>query len=184
SGKSQIAGTLAAYEAALAGRERGVYALLVAQDLRASQRTLFGYATEPFREVQVLMRMVDGETADSVVLRNGVTLACYPCRPASVRGLRARVAIVDELAFFTATDGRLLDVEMLRALRPCLATTGGKLIVLSSPYGQTGALWDLHRKHYGRDDSSTLVWQASAPEMNPTLPTDYLERMRDDDPEA
>jgi hypothetical protein len=184
SGKSRLAGTLAAFEAALAGRERGIYALLVAQDLRASQRTLFGYATEPFREVPVLAKMVESETADSLVLRNGVTLACYPCRPASVRGLRARVSVVDELAFFTATDGRPLDVEMLRALRPCLATTNGKLIVLSSPYGQTGALWDLHRKHYGRDDSSILIWQAAAPSMNPTLPADYLDRMKEDDPEA
>jgi hypothetical protein len=134
--------------------------------------------------VPALKKMVDGATTDSVVLHNGVTLTSYPCRPASVRGLRARVAVVDELAFFTATDGRPTDVEMLRALRPCLATTNGKLIVLSSPYGQTGALWDLHRKHYGRDDSFTLVWQASAPEMNPTLPADYLKRMEEDDPEA
>jgi hypothetical protein len=44
-----------------------------------------------------------------------------------------------------------------------------------APYG---------RKHYGRDDSATLVWQAAAPEMNPTLPADYLQRMSEDDPEA
>ena len=73
---------------------------------------------------------------------------------------------------------------MLRALRPALATTSGKLVILSSPYAQTGALWELHRRHYGRDDSTTLVWQASAPEMNPSLPSDYLDRMREDDPEA
>jgi hypothetical protein len=42
----------------------------------------------------------------------------------------------------------------------------------------------LHRKYYGRDDSDTLVWQASAPEMNCTLPADYLTRMQQDDPEA
>jgi len=56
--------------------------------------------------------------------------------------------------------------------------------VLSSPYAQTGALFDLHRRHYGREDSSVLVWTASAPEMNPCLPDDYLERMAEDDPEA
>jgi hypothetical protein len=56
--------------------------------------------------------------------------------------------------------------------------------VLSSPYAQSGALWELHRKHDGRDESTTLVWQASAPEMNPTLPANYLERMAQDDPEA
>jgi hypothetical protein len=29
-----------------------------------------------------------------------------------------------------------------------------------------------------------LVWQATAPEMNPTLPADYLDRMAHDDPDA
>jgi hypothetical protein len=58
------------------------------------------------------------------------------------------------------------------------------LIILSSPYSQAGALFELHRKHYGRDESNVLIWQASAPEMNPTLPSDYLQRMEQDDPEA
>ncbi len=73
---------------------------------------------------------------------------------------------------------------MLRALRPTLATTGGKLIVISSPYGQAGALWELHRRNFGRDDAPVLVWQATAPQMNPTLSADYLERMQQDDPEG
>jgi hypothetical protein len=65
-----------------------------------------------------------------------------------------------------------------------VATTGGKVVVLSSPYAQSGALYELHRRHYGREDSPTLVWQASAFEMNPTLSADYLTRMAEDDPEA
>lgn len=79
---------------------------------------------------------------------------------------------------------RPVDQEMLRAARGRLATTGGKLVVLSSPYAAAGALYDLHRRHYSRDDSPVLVWQASAPAMNPTLPADYIERMAQDDPEA
>lgn len=187
SGKTRIASTIAAYEAVLAEREPDrseLYAVLTAQDQRAALRALFGYARAPFEMVPVLKRSVADVRADSLRLKSGVTLATYPCRPAAVRGLRARVAVVDELAFFTATDGRPQDIEMLRALRPALATTGGKLVVLSSPYSQSGALWELHRRHFGRDDSPMLVWQASAPEMNPTLPADYLERMREDDPEA
>jgi phage FluMu gp28-like protein len=105
----------------------------------------------------MLKSTVVGRTSDTIGLTNGVTIAAYPCRPQAVRGLRARVVVVDELAFFISTDGRPTDTEMLRAVRPCLATTGGKLIILSSPYAQTGALYDLHRKHYGRDDSATLV---------------------------
>jgi hypothetical protein len=187
SGKSRAASTIAAYEAVLAEREPDrteLFALLIAQDQRGALRTLLSYCRSPFEVIPILQRSVSEIRADTIRLRSGVTLAAYPCRPASVRGLRAKVAVVDELAFFTSTDGRPTDVEMLRALRPALATTGGKLIILSSPYAQTGALHDLHRKHYGRDDSSTLIWQASAPEMNSTLPADYLERMREDDPEA
>ena len=73
---------------------------------------------------------------------------------------------------------------MLRAVRPTLATTNGRLIILSSPYGQSGALWELDRKHFGRDESNVLVWHGTAKEMNPTLPQDYLQRMEQDDPEA
>lgn len=187
SGKTRVAATIAGFEAVLAEQELDrteLYAVLVAQDHRAALRALFGYVRASFENVPVLKRSVAEVRSDTLRLGSGVTIAAYPCRPAAVRGLRAKVAVVDELAFFTATDGRPTDVEMLRALRPALATTGGKLVILSSPYGQSGALWDLHRRHYGRDVSTTLVWQADAPSMNPTLPADYLDRMREDDPEA
>jgi hypothetical protein len=88
------------------------------------------------------------------------------------------------LAFFRSSDGFATDLEMLTAARPALATTNGKLIIISSPYGQSGALWDLRRRHYGKDGDDVLIWQASAPEMNPTLADDYLERMRRTDPSA
>lgn len=183
SGKSQIANLVGNYEAVTAG-QRGVYVPLLAQDQRSSQRALFGYVREAIRTSPILSQEVVRETADTVELSNGVTLAVYPCRPAAIRGIRAPCVIIDELAFFIATDGRPTDTEMLRAARTRTATTGGKILILSSPYAAAGALWELHRRHYGREDSSTLIWQASAPEMNPTLPTDYLERMAQDDPEA
>jgi hypothetical protein len=183
SGKSAIAATVAAYEAAT-GTEGGTFALLVAQDQRGAQRTLFRYAVEPFQSVPAFAREVSKGTADVLELSSGVTLACYPCRPAAVRGIRACIVVCDELAYYISSEGRPTDKEMLRSLRPTTATTGGKLLILSSPYGQSGALWDLHRQHYGREDSSTLVWVGSAPSMNPTLSADYLQRMEQDDPEA
>ena len=195
SGKTRIAGTIAGFEAVCTEREADgteTYALLIAQDQRASLRGLFSYALAPFDHVPALARMVPAtwrrsrqpRRTDSLTLNNGVVLACYPCRPASLRGLRARVVVCDELAFYRSSEGSPVDTEMLRAARPTLATTAGKLIILSSPYGQSGALYDLHRKHFGQDDASTLIWQGSAPQMNPTLPTDYLQRMERDDPEA
>lgn len=186
SGKSQIANLVGDYEAmqAVVTGQRGVYVLLLAQDLRSSQRALFGYVRETIRTSPLLSQEVIRETADTVELSSGVTLAVYPCRPAAIRGIRATCVIIDELAFFIATDGRPTDTEMLRAARSRVATTGGKILILSSPYAQTGALWELHRKHFGQENSPILVWQASAQEMNPTLPADYLERMAQDDPEA
>ena len=187
SGKTRIAATVAGFEAATVAQESDgteLFGLLIAQDQRASVRTLFRYARAPFERVPMLQQVLAANTAETLRLSNGCTIAAYPARPAAVRGLRARVAVLDELAFYRSSDNLPIDAEMLRAVRPCLATTGGKLFILSSPYAQTGALYDLHRRHFGRDDSPVLVWQASAPEMNPTLSPDYLQRMAQDDPEA
>lgn len=187
SGKTRIAALIADYEAIVATPEADrteTYALMLSQDHRAAMRALLGYAKSPFQIVPVLKDEVFNITADTIKLANGVSISAYPCRPAAIRGLRARVVVVDELAFFRSTENLPTDTEMLRAVRPCLATTGGKLIILSSPYAQSGALWDLHRQHFGRNDSPVLIWQASAPDLNPTLPKDYLERMQQDDPSA
>ena len=188
SGKSRVAAILAGFEAVRVARERDgteLHAVLVGQDQRAALRVLFQYARAPFETVPALRQSVATSLAGSLTLENKCVVSAYPCRPAAVRGLRARVVVLDELAFYRSSENLPIDREMLRAVRPCLATTGGKLIVLSSPYGQSGSLWDLHRRAYGQDDASTLlVWQASAPEMNPTLSKDYLERMRQDDPDA
>jgi hypothetical protein len=182
SGKSTIAAGIVDHEA-LNG-QAGTHALLFGQDHRAAMRVLLAYAREPFEALEAFRAEVVRSTADTLELRNGVSLSAYPCRPEAARGIRACVVVVDELAHFTATDGRPTDREMLRVARGRVATTGGRVIILSSPYGQAGALWDLYRQHYGREESATLVWQASAPDMNPTLPRDYLERMAQDDPEA
>jgi hypothetical protein len=188
SGKSCIAGAVGAFEAAIRAaatsrQGRTLYLPLIAQDLRGAQRVLFGYVRSAF-EAPLLHQMIVRETADALELENGTTVAVYPCRPSAVRGIGAPLVIVDELAFFVATDGRPTDREMLRAVRGRVAATGGRVLILSSPYGAAGALYDLHRQHYGREDALTLVWQGAAPQMNPTLPAEYLERMAQDDPDA
>lgn len=186
SGKTRIAGTIAGYEAMMTEPEldgTDLYCVLVAQDQRSSLRSLFSYAKAPFDHVPVLAQSVVARRAETLTLP-GCVLAVYPCRPQAVRGLRARVVVLDELAFYRSSEGYPTDVEMLRAARGRVATTGGKVITLSSPYSQVGALFETHRKNFARDDSPILVWQATAPEMNPSLPADYLSRMAQDDPEA
>ncbi len=182
SGKSAVAGTMAVH-AALTG-ERGTSAILVGQDQRGSIRALMKYAKEPFETIPAFAAEVRRQTADTLELSNGTQLTAYPCRPSAVRGLRANFVGVDEMGFFVSTDGRPTDKEMLRVARGRVATTGGRIAILSSPYGESGTLFELHRAHYGRNDSDTLIWQATAPDMNPLLPADYLARMARDDPDA
>jgi hypothetical protein len=185
-GKTKLGALVVCLEAAFAEpvKDGEQYAILLAQDQRASLRSAFSYIRSIFEASPLLRAEIASATSDTIRLRNGVNVSAYPCRPASVRGLRARVVVCDELAFFRSSEGFAADTEMLRAVRPCLATTGGRLVILSSPYGASGALWDLHRRHFGRDAAPVLVWQADAPTMNPTLPSDYLARMREEDPEA
>ena len=41
------------------------------------------------------------------------------------------------------------DVEILNAVEPGLATTGGPLILASSPHARRGVLWEVFKRHYG-----------------------------------
>jgi hypothetical protein len=55
-------------------------------------------------------------------------------------------------------------------VRPGLATTGGPLIIASSPYAKAGLVWELHRQRYGpTGDPLVLIAQAASRDLNPTL---------------
>lgn len=179
-GKSRVAATVAAWEAGTRDGA-GEYAVILAQDRTAATRALMSYACEPFETQECLFNEAFvSRTQDTLSLNTGATLAVYPCRPASVRGIRARCVVLDELDFMSSPDGRDVGREVLTAARPCLATTGGRLVVLSSPGRVGSAFHRLVSANWGRDDSDVLVIRASAPELNPTLGADYLRSMEAD----
>ncbi len=187
-GKSELGCVLPTVDATRAAHDpalRGTYAVIGAQDSKSAMRGAFAYACEPFARVPLLRRLVVSKTSHTLTLVNDVRIVVVPCRPAAVRGLRACVVVLDEVAFFQSTDLRPLDVEMWRAAEPCLFATGGRLVALSSPYMASGLLYDLVRRHHGNDDSDTLVWRVrSGVGFNPTLDPRRLDAMRRDDPEA
>jgi hypothetical protein len=182
-GKTRWLATGAAFAAATAQSAAGAFVTLVGQDLRGAQRAAFSYVREVFA-LPVFRGEVRRETQDTIELHSGVTLAVYPCRSAAVRGVRNLTAFMDEAAHFVSSEGRALDTEMYRALTPTLLTTGGRLVIATSPYAQTGLVWATHRKHWARTDSDVLVWQADSASMNPTLDASALQRVREDDPEG
>jgi hypothetical protein len=89
------------------------------------------------------------------------------------------------MAFWrTDDDSANPDTEIINALRPSLATTGGLLLALSSPYARRGELWKQHRLHFGKDHDPILVWQAPTQVMNPAIPSDIIERAEAEDEAA
>src|SRR3974390_1464310 len=77
------------------------------------------------------------------------------------------------------------DAEILNAVRPGLATTGGPLFMISSPYARKGELWRTFQKHFGAGgDPLILVAQGSSRTFNPTLAQSVVDRALERDASA
>jgi hypothetical protein len=67
-------------------------------------------------------------------------------------------------------------------LEPGLATTGGPLILASSPYAKTAVLWETYCKQYGpTGDALTLVAHGASKVFNSTLPQRVIDRALEKD---
>jgi hypothetical protein len=187
-GKTRAAATLAAYLATcidyskqLAIGERGLL-LLLAQNTRQAQVS-FNYLAGIFAAVPALAELVENRTVDTLRLSNGIDIEV---RAASFRGLRGVTAVgvlCDEAAFWAAEGSSNPDSEILAAVRPSLATTGGLLVVISSPHARRGELWQTYRRSFGPSgDSRILVLQGKSRDLNPTLPQAVVDRALDRDP--
>jgi hypothetical protein len=161
---------------ALARGETGVL-LCVAQDQRVAKKIL-DFCEANLSDSEILRQLIKGRTQDSIELTNNISIEV---RPASFRKLRGPtyVAVLgDELAYwFTDSSYANPDVEVLAAARPGLLTTGGPLIMASSPYAKMGVLWDTYRKHYGPDGApSALVAKGTTRDFNATIPQAEIDR--------
>lgn len=184
-GKSHAAALLGVYEACfndhrdkLAKGEMATVMLLAAD--RKQARTLMRYIRGLMMDHPMLRQMVKSETAEGLELTNRTMIEVGTASHRSVRGYTCAAVICDEIAFWMA-DGASPDVEILAALRPSLATLGGKLIALSSPYARRGALWNTYRRSFGKIDARVLVAQAPSRTMNPTLSQTVIDDAMEED---
>jgi hypothetical protein len=146
----------------------------------------FGYCAAIFESVPLLSALVKSTTADTISLTNGIDLEI---RSASFRGLRGVTAVAvigDEASFWrTEETSANADAEILNAVRPALATTGGPLIVISTPYAKQGAVYETWRSHYGAaGDPKILVAQGASRDFNPSLPQSVVDRAIERDAQA
>jgi hypothetical protein len=150
--------------------------MVVAED-RKQARAIMRFIGGLLRGAPMLRRTMVGETAESFTLKNRVQIEVHAASFRSTRGYTIIAALLDEVAIWpTDEESSEPDVEVINAVRPGMATIpDAMLLCASSPHARKGALWDAHRKHYGKDGDPVLVWQAATRDMNATVPQSYID---------
>lgn len=142
----------------------GLY-LVIAPTLRQS-RELFKKITGVYRNLSGVPRIVR-DNATELELENGSRLVALPGDDdAGIRGFSApREVIIDEAS-------RVSD-EVYAALRPMLATSGGRLIALTTPWGRRG--WFYEAWEFQKGWTRTTITAHDCPRIAP----EFLEEERD-----
>ncbi|PSO30535.1 terminase [Bradyrhizobium sp. MOS002] len=187
SGKSRVAAALAVYLAVLvdhtgklAPGEVGFVVVLAATKDQA--KVIFSYCEGFLRASPVLASAIQDVTAEEIRLHGGITISIQPANYRTIRGKTLLAAIFDETSFWRSEESASPDLEVYRAVMPALATTGGMLISISSPYRKIGLLHAKHKASFGVDDGAVLVIQGESKAFNPTLADDVISRAMADDP--
>ena len=187
-GKSRALAVLAVFLAilvdhsgVLAPGERGIV-LCIAPDQKQAKLAL-DYAEAAIAQSPILRQLIAGRTADALELKNGISIEVRSASFRRLRGPTYIAVLADEAAFWHTDESANPDVEILNAVRPGLATTGGPLIIASSPYAKRGVLWDTYRRHYGAEgDPLILVAKGASRDFNPSLPQSVVDRALERDP--
>ena len=190
-GKSQILALIATYLACFRGYDHllapGQRARIVvlAKD-REQAGEIFNYVLGLIEAVPLLAPMIVRRDSETIELSNRVIIAVATASFRSVRGYTLIAALCDELAFWPSNEESANpDTEILRAIRPGLASIPGSvLLIASSPYAKKGELYNSYRKHYAKDDSKVLIWKAPTISMNSSLDTTIITDAYENDPEA
>ena len=189
-GKSRAISVLATYVAglcehpSLVAGERGV-CLIIAPDQRQADICL-DYVTANFEASPILQQLVEGRAARELRLTNRIDVEVRASDFRRLRGPTYIAVIADESAFWlTADNSNNPDTEILNAVRPGLATTGGPLFMISSPYARRGELWRTYQRHFGpQGDPLVLVARGSSRTFNPMLAQGVVDRAMERDPRA
>jgi hypothetical protein len=191
SGKSKTIALVGAAEAVLSGKEKALSAgeipmVAILSPTRFQSRIIFSYLKGVFDSSPILQNEVAEEKKEGFKLTNGVEVAIITGSPQSCRGFSVIAAITDEIAMFGLSEESHVrsDTELVRALRPSLASTGGRLLCVGTPYAAKGYAYLTWKRAYGNDTCDVLCWNAASTLMNPTLSAKVVQRAIDEDPIA
>lgn len=156
---------------------------IIATD-RKQARVIHRYCRALLTKVPAFASLIAQDTDDEIALTNGVVIEVQTASFRSARGYTCIAALCDEIAFWRSDETAANpDAEILRALRPAMATIpNAMLLCASSPYAKRGELYNAHRRYFGQDDAPVLVWQAPTRLMNPTVPQSVIDEATERDP--
>ena len=187
-GKSKISGLIAAYEACLSGRhrflskgEKGLVSVISPTKLQSS--IIYNYIQSAL-DTDLLRKQIVKKEREFFELANGVRIMVLAGDWRSVRGFTQLAVIVDEVCFFGLSEESKVksDTELIRAVRPALATTYGKLIAISTKYAERGWAYNVWKRNKQKPSDTMLVWEADSLTMNPTLDKQIIQDAIDEDP--
>jgi hypothetical protein len=143
----------------------GSLILLLAPALRQSQ--------ELFRKLRLVLNNLPScpvsvveESALRLEFGNGSRIVCLPGKEATIRGFSGvSLLVVDEAA-------RVADV-LYNAIRPMLAVSGGKIVLLSTPFGKRGFFFN----EWNEGGAAWHRAKITAYDC-PRIPKDWLEKER------
>lgn len=157
----------------LAEREKALCPVIAPRLEEAQQVVRFSLGFAERCGLDISQRTAGGEQGFSIRRENG-QLVRIQARAATARGIAGRGysivgAILDEAAFFRDALSKVNDIEIFSAIKPRLMK-GGQIVLLSSPWSESGLLYDLWRRNFGKPIDALV---AHAP----------TSLMRTDDPE-
>jgi hypothetical protein len=190
-GKSRVLALIATYLATfrdytphLAPGECATIAVLAAN--KAQARSIFRYVIGLLKAVPLIEPLIEDDNTETITLSNRVVIEIATASFRTTRGYSFAGVLADEVAFWRSDESSANpDVEIMRALRPGMASIpGGILLLASSPYAKKGELYNAYRRHYGRDDGRVLVWKAPTEVMNAKVDKAIIREAYESDPES
>lgn len=161
-GKSTSTAVLALHAALY---QPGALILLLAPALRQSQE-LFRKVKQQAGALGIPNDAIERETSLEIELQTGARIVALPGKEGTIRGFSAvNLLIVDEAS--------RVDDALYRAVRPMLAVSAGRVILLSSPFGKRG----FFHEEWANGGSSWQRYEVPAT-MIPRIPAEFLEEER------
>lgn len=160
-GKSTVTALLALHRAVY---YPGSLILLVSPSLRQSSE-LFRKVSEWLARLDVTPRLTEDNRL-SLTLANGARVVSLPSSEATIRGFSGASLIIEDEA------ARVPD-DLYRAVRPMLAVSGGRLVLMSTPFGKRGHFFEEWTN--GGDGWQRVTVTAAA---CPRIPAAFLDEER------